>query len=96
MKHLAKTTLQFFWSGIGENYILDSFRKHDCIRGIWQTLNIENIVLKVIFMVKTAVMSLWFCNGDSDDDDGVRGYNANSGPFTLLRFFKYGIDLSDS
>lgn len=47
-------------------------------------------------MVKTAVMSLWFCNGDSDDDDGVRGYNANSGPFTLLSFFKYGIDLSDS
>lgn len=40
------------------------------------------------FMVKTLVVSLWFCDGD-----GIGGNKANSRPLTLLSSFKHVIAL---
>lgn len=44
-------------------------------------------------MMKTVVVSLWFYDGDNNNDDGIGGDNANSAPFTLLNSFKYVIAL---
>lgn len=44
-------------------------------------------------MVKTAVVSLWFHDGDNNNDDGFGGDKANSAPFTLLNPFEYVLAL---